>query len=110
MDSYEKEKYERALKKTKDIKGFYTHALVYFVINLLLFLAHIGVFKFQFSEIEWPHWSFLSTPFFWGIGLFFHGLHVFRHKFGFFRDWEERKIKQFMEEDDEDFKNTTKWD
>lgn len=110
MEDFDNDKYDRALKKMKDIKGFYSHLVIYVVINLLLMLAHLGVFTHGFVGIDIASKSFFMTPFFWGIGLFFHGLHVFRHKFRFFKDWEERKIKQYMEKDEEDFKNTTNWD
>ena len=67
-------------------------------------------FNFEFGDMKINVFGYLSTPFFWGIGLFFHGLYVFQHKFNFFRQWEERKIKEYMEKDEEEFKNTTKWD
>ena len=34
----EQDRYERAKKRVKDIKGFYTHALVYVVINIMIFI------------------------------------------------------------------------
>ncbi|MCZ6594344.1 MAG: 2TM domain-containing protein [Bacteroidetes bacterium] len=110
MEDFDNDKYHRALKKMKDIKGFYSHLVVYLVVNLLLILAHMGIFTHGFVNIDIASKSFFMTPFFWGIGLFFHGLYVFQHKFRFFKDWEERKIKQYMEKDEEDFKNTTNWD
>lgn len=110
MEDFDNDKYNRALKKMKDIKGFYSHLVVYVVVNIVLMLAHMGIFTHGWVTIEVPSWSYFTTPFFWGIGLFFHGLYVFQHKFRFFKDWEERKIKEYMEKDEEDFKNTTKWD
>jgi len=41
----------------------------------------------------------LSTAFFWGIGLAFHAYGVFGKHLLFSKDWEERKIKEFMEKD-----------
>jgi len=38
-----------------------------------------------------------STAFFWGIGLFFHWFGVFGRNFLFTKQWEERKIKEFMD-------------
>ncbi|RLD29496.1 MAG: hypothetical protein DRI70_02260 [Bacteroidetes bacterium] len=110
MEDFNSEKYDRALKRVKDIKGFYSHLVVYIIVNLLLMLAHLGIFTHGFVHINLSSWSYFTTPFFWGIGLFFHGLFVFQHKFRFFKDWEERKIKEFMEKDEEEYKNTTKWD
>jgi len=46
-------------------------------------------------------WSFqvFSTAFFWGIGLFFHFLSVFGSNFLFSKNWEERQIKKYMDDD-----------
>ncbi len=101
-------KYDRAKKKVDEIKGFYSHLLVYLIVNIALILVQLGIFN-GFSNISYPGWALFSTPFFWGIGLMFHGLYVFQHKFTFFKNWEERKIKEYMEKDEEEYKNTTKW-
>lgn len=39
------------------------------------------------------------TIFFWGIGLVFHAWGVFGKGLLFSKDWEARKIKEFMKED-----------
>ena len=39
------------------------------------------------------------TAFFWGLGLLAHGLSVFLPDFIMGQNWEERKIKEFMEKD-----------
>jgi hypothetical protein len=36
----------------------------------------------------------------WGIGLFFHGITAFDAVPFFNREWEERKLKQFLEEEE----------
>ena len=109
MKNFDQEKFERAQKRVKDIKGFYTHLVIYLVINTILLLIQLEQFNYELGDLNITIFAYLSTPFFWGIGLFFHGVHVFRHKFKFFRNWEERKIKEYMEKEEEDFKNTTKW-
>ena len=109
MNQFDNEKYERAKKKMEDIKGFYTHLVVYLIVNTMLILVQLGIFTRGFYGIEFPEWSVFSTPFFWGIGLFFHGLYVFLHRFRFFKDWEERKIKEYMDKDEAEFKETNKW-
>ena len=111
MENFDPDKYKRAQKRVKDIKGFYSHLVVYLIINILLILAQTGIFREGLAGVKFeiPSFAYFTTPFFWGIGLFFHGVHVFRHKFGFFKAWEERKIKEYMEKEEEDFKNTTKW-
>ena len=103
LDEYTK--YERAKKRIEDIKGFYTHLSIYLVINVLMILAALGLFTGTFIPIQFPVWSYFTTPFFWGIAIFIHWLYVFKSHYNPFKDWEERKIKQFMEEDENDMKN-----
>jgi hypothetical protein len=90
------EAFLRAQKKVKDMEGFYWHATVYFIINLFLIIL-IGVN----SESFW-HFGVFATPFFWGIGLFFHYMSVFGKDLIFGKNWEERKIKEYMDKDREE--------
>lgn len=109
MENYNEEKYKRAKKRVKDEKDFYTHLTVYITINLILIIINLGVFQSGFTDIKIPKWPMFTTPFFWGIGLLFHGLHVFQYKSRIFKDWEERKIKEFMEKEEEDLKSNNKF-
>lgn len=95
------EKYKKAKKRVDDIKGFYIHLTIYCVVNFVLLLIAADVFN-GLDAIHFPHWAHFTTPFFWGIGLFFHGLHVFGRNISFFRNWEERKIKEYMDKDKQD--------
>ena len=45
MTTEEQIQYERALKRVKKIKGFYTHLLVYVVINLMIVIINIQNLK-----------------------------------------------------------------
>ena len=85
------ERYQRAQKRVKDIKGFYSHLTVYcFVIPFIIFI------NLKFSPQF--HWFWFSTLG-WGLGLFFHWVKVFGlNALGLGKNWEERKIKEFMNE------------
>ncbi len=90
----QEEKYLRAKKRVKDISGFYWHLFFYLLVNLgLLIFAHN-----IFDNGQYMNWENYSTAFFWGIGLFFHWFGVFGKNILFSKDWEERKIKEFMED------------
>jgi len=102
-------KYKKAQKKVKEIKDFYTHLTVYLIVNTVLILINLGIFQSGFSNIEIPKWPMFTTPFFWGIGLFFHWLKVFKGNFKFFKDWEDKKIKEYMEREEEEFKRTNNY-
>ncbi|WP_318640299.1 2TM domain-containing protein [Flavobacterium ardleyense] len=102
LSAQEQARFERAQKKVKSIKGFYTHFVVYLLVNAFIIISlYLNLDK---GEQFW-HFSTFSTPLFWGIGLAFHGLNVFGQTLFFGNKWEERKIQEFMNE-----KQTTKWE
>ena len=89
-------RFQEALKRVKKIKGFYTHLIVYVIINIMFLIVNIqslgvGESYFQFKNFQ--------TAFFWGIGLVAHGLSVFVPTIIMGNNWEERKIKEFMEKE-----------
>lgn len=89
-------KYQQALKRVKRIKGFYTHLMVYIVVNVGLLIAK---YVNSHSEDNFWEWQTFNTVFFWGIGLVAHGLSVFMPGMIMGKDWEERKIKEFMDKE-----------
>ena len=102
LTAQEQARFERAHKKVKAIKGFYSHLIVYIFVNAFIIISlYVNLDK---GEQFW-HFSTFSTPFFWGIGLFFHGLNVFKKNVFLGTKWEERKIQEFMNEN-----QTTKWE
>lgn len=96
MNTEEQIKYDQALKRVKEIKGFYTHFVVYLVVNLMIVIVNIqdlepGETYFQFENF--------TTAFFWGLGLLAHALSVFVPSMIMGKNWEERKIKELMDKD-----------
>ena len=91
------ERYQAAYRKVKKIKGFYTHAVVYVLVNLFLIFRHIDFGTFDAAKF-WQFHTF-STAIFWGIGLLVHAITVFGPLVMFTSDWEERKIKVFMDKE-----------
>ena len=87
--------YLRAERKLKKIKGFYWHAFWYVVVNI--FLITMVIINQKDGNI-W-HFGTFSTPVFWGIGLGFHALGVFGKNIFFSRQWEERKMQEFIDKD-----------
>ncbi|EJQ59940.1 MULTISPECIES: 2TM domain-containing protein [Bacillus] len=84
------EVYLRAKKRMENLKAFYIHLTVYILVNLMLFFINIS----SDSSKLW----FLYPLGGWGIGIVIHGLTTF--PFGIFgKEWEERKIKEYMEKD-----------
>lgn len=96
--NYEKEEaYIRAKQKLDKIVGFYWHLAVYIVVNLFLII----LISVNSDEGFW-HFGTFATPLFWGIGLIFHFLGVFGPDFLFGKNWEKRKIQEFMDKDREE--------
>jgi len=91
-DFTREERYLRAQKRIKEIKGFYAHLVV--CITVIPFLIFINLrFVPQF------HW-FWFPIFGLGISIVIHWFAVFGYgAIGLGKDWEERKIREMMEED-----------
>lgn len=84
---------DRITKKVQKIKGFYKHLAAYIIINVALIA--IQFFKLDTGETFFKFSTF-STAFFWGIGLLFHAFNVFGKNMFFGEDWEEKKINELM--------------
>ncbi len=85
--------YIRARKKVEELKEFYSSLASYVVvIPFLIFINYR-----TFWEFKWFWFPAIG----WAIGLAFHAFKVYGPGFS----WEERKLRQFMEEE----KNKTKW-
>lgn len=97
------ERYNMAYKRVKRIKGFYIHFLVYILVNAFILARKF----YKHGETDFLDWDTFSTPIFWGIGLIAHAASVFGKDLFFGDNWEERKIKEFMEKDKEQEK---KWE
>ena len=92
--------YLRAKRKLETLKGFYGHLTAYIIINIAIILVSAGVFSSR--PVDFSHWGIYATPLFWGIGLLFHALYVFfvfYVKSNFLNRWEEKKMKQFLDDD-----------
>lgn len=97
FEHYRKEDaYLRAQKRLKELKGFYGHAFWYVVVNLFIII----MIAFNSRGDIW-HFGTFSTAFFWGIGLAFHALSVFGKNFFFSKSWEDKKIREYLEKEEE---------
>lgn len=89
LDFIEQQRYLKTKKRVKRIKGFYTHLSIYCLVIPIIIFVNL---KYE-PHFHWFWFSALG----WGTGLFFHWLSVFGFNLvGFGKDWEEKKIKEFM--------------
>lgn len=94
--SKESLEYKRAVKRVKDLKGFYGHLAAYLIINLFLFYFYSR----EEGLIEGlQDLSNYFTAIFWGIGLLAHAATIFMPNILFGREWEERKIRELMDKE-----------
>jgi len=93
-NSIEEVQYQEALIRVKKIKGFYTHLIVYLVVNIMILIINYQDLDAGESFFQWRRGT---TAFFWGIGLLSHALSTFMPNWIFGKNWENRKIKEFME-------------
>lgn len=91
--------YVNAYRKMKRIKAFYVHLGVYVIVNV--FLIAINYSQNLSESAAFWRWETFSTALFWGVGLAGHGLSVFNSNFLFGKNWEEKKIDQFMKKEKE---------
>lgn len=97
----ERRKLNRAKKRIEELKGFYWHLASYLGVNLFISISKIvrnlGNGE-TFSEAFFDFGTF-AIWFFWGIGLFFHGVKVFGSIPIFGKGWEERQIQKYIEQE-----------
>ncbi|WKD86816.1 hypothetical protein KCTC32516_02196 [Polaribacter huanghezhanensis] len=88
----EEQRYLKAKKRVKDIKGFYIH-LVIEIVSLIIIVTVNLVFSPGY------HWFWFAAP---GI-VFVVILHWFLvfgpSKIGYGKDWEAKKIQELMDKD-----------
>lgn len=103
----EEHNYLRAKKRVEKIKGFYIHLLVYIIVNL--FLSSIIFYGLTFDEGNtyseaFSNFGLYSVWVFWGIGVFFHWLGVFGFNSFLGKSWEDKKVKEIMEKENQQYK------
>ena len=103
QDFMQEQNYINAKRRVKEIKGFYIHLIVFVIVNIFLSgIIVYGLMKSGDTFLEAiTNFGTYSTILFWGIGMFFHWMGVFGFRsLGLGKNWEERKIKEMMNEDD----------
>ncbi len=87
------ERYTRAKARVDELKSFYNHVIIYVFLNVLFA-------GFNYYTNEWRFPWFLFPLLGWGIGLFSHGIGTFGLNPFTGKNWEERKLKELLEQQD----------
>ena len=85
------DRYYRAKKKVEEIRGFYIHLMVY-----LIFVPFFIWLNYRTTSFPWALFPIVG----WGIGLLCHGFEAFGYSPFFGKNWEQRKIRELMEKED----------
>jgi hypothetical protein len=94
------QKYVLARKRVEKISKFYKHLASYVIVNTFLtaiFIAGDVNDGDTFSEALFNYHNY-KIWLYWGIGIVFQALNTFGIRLFFKKDWEEKKIKKYMEE------------
>ncbi|RAJ16844.1 LytS/YehU family sensor histidine kinase [Olleya aquimaris] len=85
--------YVRARKHVEELKEFYYNLISYcFVIPFLIFINY---------KTSWDYKWFWFPMFGWALGIVFHAYKVFVNDGMLGKSWEEKQIKKYMEEDNQ---------
>ena len=85
--------YVRAVEKVEKLKEFYQNIASYCIV--IPFLVFVNLYTSP--QFYWFWFPMVG----WGIGIVFHGLDVYEYNPFLGRNWESKKIKELMEEDDD---------
>ena len=96
-DFKQADRYLRAKERVTELKGFYIHLFIY--------LCMVPVFiwlNFRSTSFPWAIFPIAG----WGIGIVGHASEAFRWNPFFSKNWEERKIKEFMSDEENHWKRS----
>lgn len=88
----EDKRYERAKKKVEELKGFYIHFTIYSImVPVFIYFNYVSK-----AGIPWALFPILG----WGWGVLNHASETFGWSPVFNKNWEKRKLKRLMEDED----------
>ncbi|PQB04636.1 2TM domain-containing protein [Aureitalea marina] len=84
-------KYERAKKQVEEVKGFYVHLTIYIImVPVFIYL------NYRSTGFPWAIFPIVG----WGAGVVGHAMEVFKYNPLLGKNWEERQIRKYMNEED----------
>src|SRR5688500_9166126 len=85
----DEERLAQAKRRVAALKGFYMHLFVFAMV-----LAGLAIINLATGGPWWVLWVLLG----WGIGILAHAVTVFGRTSQLIADWEQRKLRQLMDE------------
>lgn len=94
------QKYLRAKKRTEELRKFYKHVIIYVALNIA-----ISAFKLRLYMRDGESFEEVMTRLdmyivwvIWGVFLLLQAIKTYRSNVILGSDWEEKKIREFMNE------------
>ncbi len=89
--------YQRARRAVRSLRRWYLHLSVYLTVNFLIWMKFLFLGASDWGPrhfgTDWP----IGPTVFWGIGLAIHGFVVWTRVNRRGADWEERKVRQYLD-------------
>jgi hypothetical protein len=94
-------RYKQAKSKVENLRSFYLHLIAYIVFNLVISILKIIR---NLNNGETFHEAFfdfgtIAIWVFWGVGILFHAFSVFGLDRILGTNWEAKKLKQYLDEE-----------
>ncbi len=83
-------RYEKAKERVESVKGFYGNLLAYCIV-----IPFLALLNYKSTGFPWVLFPMLG----WGFGLVMHGMGAFGYNPIWGKRWEEKKIRNFMEDE-----------
>lgn len=96
----QQQKYIRAKRRVEDLKGYYWHLAIYGIVNMFIIIRKVmrNLDRGETFNQAFFDWSTFGLAILWGVPLLLHTFRILGFNFFLGKDWEERKIKEFMNE------------
>jgi hypothetical protein len=94
------QQYVLARKRVEKISKFYKHLAIYVIINIFLSAIFIAGNVNDGATIKEAILNYHNYKIwlYWGIGIVFQALNTFGIRLFFNKNWEEKKIRKYMNE------------
>lgn len=116
MENLEQTTYGKALDKVKGIKAFYD--IVFYYVVFIVFWVSLKNATLNFiitrtknlndDFTEWFNINAILIPVLCAIGIAIYGLYVYNVFPNILKKWEDRKLKELLEEDE--LSNNARWE
>ncbi|MGH1518577.1 2TM domain-containing protein [Chryseobacterium sp. JK1] len=87
--------YQIAKKQVEQLRGFYIHVFIYLGVNLII--VYYNYTNLEPGESYFQFKNFFTATF-WGMGILAHAASVFLPRTRPIKKWEEKKIKDLMDQ------------